>query len=133
MIYTDIIMDTYHGVIIVESLEDTSVLDEVNIISTKIEQVSEATKTPWLKVWTLHTVEIPPGKIDAVAHNVSQSIDREHAHAWYADFRNDETHYIIFRGKIFVIDVHNQSQYDEVKCYGITIGIPDAQMAFVAA
>ncbi len=126
-------MNTYRGVIIEESLEDLSVLDEVKIISTKIEQVSEGTQTPWLKIWTLHTVEIPAENIEAIADMISENIDREHAHAWYADFRNDTTHYIIFRGKTFVIDVHDQSHYDEAKRYGLSIGVPESQMPFIAS
>ena len=132
MIYTDVMMDAYRGVVITESLENTSVLDEVRILSTTIEQVSEGTKTPWLKIWTLHDVEIDADKVEVVAQKISHSIDREHAHAWYADFRNSRWHYIIFLDKIFVVDVHDQSQYDEAKQYGLDLGIPESQMPFVA-
>lgn len=100
---------------------------------TKIERVSECTKTPWLKVWTLHTVEIDAAIAEDVAQKISDSIDRKHAHAWYADFRNDRTHYIIFRGKIFVINIHDQSQYYGAKRYGLNLAIPVSQMPFVAS
>lgn len=48
----------YKGVIIEESLQETSVLKEVTILSTKVERVTPKHKTSWLKQWTLHTVEI---------------------------------------------------------------------------
>ena len=53
----------YRGVIIEESLEDKDVLKEVRILSTKVEPVTEKHKTPRIKQWTLHTVEIPEDRI----------------------------------------------------------------------
>lgn len=41
----------YKGVIIEESLTDNSVLGDVNIVSTKVEPVTEHHKTPHLKQW----------------------------------------------------------------------------------
>ena len=38
----------FKGVIIEESLGDVSVLKEVQILNTKVEQVTEKHKTPWL-------------------------------------------------------------------------------------
>ncbi len=51
-------MQNFTGVIIEESLTDKSVLDEVKIIKTKVEPVTEKHQTPQVKQWTLHTVEI---------------------------------------------------------------------------
>lgn len=48
----------YKGVIIEESLENKDVLDHVTIVSTKVEPVTTGHQTPWVKQWTLHTVEI---------------------------------------------------------------------------
>ena len=48
----------YKGVIIEESLETKDVLERIKILSTKVEQVVDKHKTPWLKQWTMHTVEI---------------------------------------------------------------------------
>ena len=51
-------MDKFTGTIIEESLEDKSVLDGIKITSTKVESITEKHKTPWVKQWTMHTVEI---------------------------------------------------------------------------
>ena len=48
----------FQGVIIEESLDNTAVLNNVKIIKTKISPVVEKHKTPWVKQWTMHTVEI---------------------------------------------------------------------------
>ena len=118
----------YRGVIIEESLDDKSVLKEVKIISTKVEPVTDKHKTPWVKQWTLHTVEVPDEKAGDVADTLSHSLDSEHA--WYADFKNEEYHYIIYRNKIFKVDLQNPVLYRDTKQYGISLGIPEYQIDF---
>lgn len=118
----------YKGVIIEESLENKDILKKVEILETKVEVVTEKHKTPWIKQWTLHTVEIPDDKADVVANEMSKSLDSKHN--WYADFKNEKTHYIIFRGRIFKIDRTSKEQYSEATKYGISSGIPDYQVDF---
>lgn len=119
----------YEGMIIEESLKDTSVLRQVKILETKIEQVTDAHKTPWIDKWTLHTVEIEESKADELSSLISRALDSEH-NAWYVDFRNDKYHYIIFINKVFKIDRSKSYQYEEIKTYGISKGIPDYQLDF---
>lgn len=119
----------FKGIVIEESLSDRSVLDSVKIIHTEIEQVTEGFKTPWLKQWTLYTVEIPEDHASIVAEELSHAIETEHT-SWFADFNDDSTHYIIFPGKVFVIDRSNPNNYDEAKQYGVSLGIPEQQLSF---
>jgi len=123
-------MADYKGVIIEESLENKEILKKVKIISTKVEQVTDKHKTLWLSQWTLHTVEIPEEETGKVAEEISKSIDRAHGGSWYADFKNQETHYIIFRNKVFSVNRKSAEEYEEVKKYGISLGIPDYQLDF---
>src|SRR3989338_2439900 len=109
----------YQGVIIEESLENKDILKDVKISDTKVEEVVEEHKTPWIKQWTLHTVEIPENEAGNVAKKISKALDSEHN--WYADFKNDSHHYIIFRDKVFYIDRKSKEQYDEAKRYGISL------------
>ena len=118
----------YSGVIIEESLENIDILEHVKIIETKVEEVVEEHKTPWIKQWTLHTVEIPEDKVVEIAEKVSKALDSEHN--WYADFKNETSHYIIFRNKVFCIDRKSKEQYEEAKRYGISLGIPEYQVDF---
>lgn len=118
----------YKGVIIEESLENKDILKDVKILETKVEEVTEEHKTPWIKQWTLHTVEIPENQAKDVAEKISEALDSEHD--WYADFKNDTHHYIIFRNKIFFVDKQSKEQYDEAKKYGISLGIPEYQVDF---
>jgi len=119
----------YKGVIIEESLENKDILKkDVKILETKVEEVTEEHKTPWIKQWTLHTVEIPENQAKNVAEKISRALDSEHD--WYADYKNDTHHYIIFRNKIFFVDQQSKEQYDEAKKYGISLGIPEYQVDF---
>ena len=120
----------YKGVIIEESLENREVLKEVAILSTKIEPVTEKHKTPWLKQWTLHTVETSENQADEIAEKISKSLDSEHGGSWYADFKNNDFHYIIFRDKVFKVERSWPEEYKRVVEYGLSLGIPDYQLDF---
>ena len=118
----------YRGVIIEESLDDKSVLNLIKIISTKIEAVTDDHKTSWIKQWTLHTIEIPDEDSQEIAEILSNSLDKNHS--WYADYKNDEYHYIIFRNKVFKVDLKNPILYNDAKQYGVSLGIPKYQLDF---
>lgn len=123
-------MEKFYGTIIEESLEDNSPLGYMEIISTKVEPVTEKHKTPWVNQWTLHKVEIDADKAEQVASLLSRSIDHEHISSWYADFKNETTHYIIFRDKVFNINRTSEEEYKKATEYGLTLGIPEYQLGF---
>ena len=120
--------NNFTGTIIEESLEDVSPLKQVRIVSTRVSKVTETHKTPWIKQWTLHSVEIHEQNAKAVAQELSKALDSKHA--WYADFKNDKWHYIIFKNKVFYIDKESKEQYDKAKQYGLSLGIPAYQVDF---
>ena len=69
------------------------------------------------------------GQAGEVAERISRALDREHD--WYADFKNDKEHFIIYRDKVFhITDRSDKLQYDQATKYGILIGIPDYQVDF---
>lgn len=119
----------YKGVIIEESLHDRDILKQLKIIGTRVITATESHKTPWLKKWTLHTIEIPDSKADSYAQCLSRNIDKSHAHSWYVDYMNATTHYVVFSGRVFKINRKNPGKgYDEVKAYGLELGIPAHQL-----
>jgi hypothetical protein len=119
----------FTGIIIEESLADKSVLDGIRIISTEVEPVSDSHKTPWIKQWTMHKVEVPTEIAAELADKISKNLDREHE--WYADYNNDKEHYIIYRDKVFhITDRSDKTQYDKAAEYGVSIGIPAYQVDF---
>lgn len=119
----------YRGIIIEESLKDKKLPEGVKIISSIIEEVTDHHKTPWLNKWTLHNVEVTEDKIETVADIISRSFETEH-NSWYADFKNDKYHYVIFPDKVFKVANEHKLEYQRVKEYGLSLGIPDYQLNF---
>lgn len=122
----------YRGTIIEESLADKHVLESLRIIATRVEPVTPAHQTPWLKHWTLHTVEIPEADAVSIAEQFSRALEISNRPGgnWYVDFKNDATHYIIFPRKTFRINCAHSEQYRLAVEYGISLGIPDYQLDF---
>lgn len=117
----------YKGTIIEESLGNKDVLRDLKITKTEIEPVTAEHKTPWLRQWTIHTVEIKDSNSERIARKISSSLERYHA--WYVDFKSETRHIIIFRNKIFNIN-RKEEEYKKVKEYGIKLGIPGYQLDF---
>jgi len=124
-------MSHYTGTIIEESLEDKAVLEKVKIVSTRVEQVCDRHKTPWLGFWTIHEIHVPITKGKIIAQEISHSIDQDDEHHWYADFKNKSYHYIIYRDKVFCVDRSNDEQYHAAMRYGAMSGIPIEQLNFL--
>ena len=122
---------TYRGIIIEESLTDKAVIASMTIVATKVEAVTPQHKTSWVQNWTLHTVEIDDACAEETAARLSQSLDKDHA--WYADFKNERTHFVIFNDQFFKIDRSRLSHYDEAIRHGLSLGIPAYQLDFSAA
>lgn len=118
------------GVIIEESLGRRDVLDKLKIVKRKVEEVTVKHQTPWLTKWTLDTVEIDEKDVDEVVEELSESFDKKRDSSWYADFKNEEFHYIIFSGRIFRVDRSKKEEYQKVVEYGISLGIPAHQLDF---
>ena len=119
----------YRGVIIEESLVDNSVFKEVITISSRVSKVTEKHKTPWLTQWTLRTVEVTENKADEIAEKLSKDLQKDPS-SWYADYKNDSHHFIVFPGKIFKVNLKNPVLYQEARKYGIGLGIPEYQVDF---
>ncbi len=120
-------MAAFIGVIIEESLTDNSILKKLKITKTEVEKTTPEHKSS-VKQWTLHTVEIPENQASKVAKGLGKALDK--AHGWYADFKNDTHHYIVFSGRVFYIDRKGRAQYDRARAYGISLGIPEGQLDF---
>ena len=122
----------YEGIIIEESLEDRSVLDSVQILDKRVEPISAHHRTPWLERWTLLTVRVPEAMVKDIASVISMSIDAVHPASWYADFKNETHHYVIYRERVFYIDRRSREQYAKAVDYGVSRGLPEHQADFLA-
>ena len=118
------------GDVIEESLQDKTVLKDLNISSTRVEKVTKSHKTPWLKQWTLHTIEVKENEASELASKLSKALEPNY---WYIDFKNDGTHYIIFPNKVFKVNRKDPKEYNPVVSYGLKMGIPRHQLDFSPA
>lgn len=99
------------------------------MVSTVVEPVTEEHQTPWIPQWTMHEVRVPAAKAILVAERLSHALDPEHS--WYADFKNDTEHFVIYRNRVFhITDRSDKAQYDAATAYGISLGIPAYQVDF---
>ena len=121
-------MKNFKGVVIEESLKNKEILKNLKIISTKVEKVTEAHKTPWLKQWTLHTVEIPEELIEKTAEELKNSLEKEHN--WFMHFWKGDLLIVIFKDKIFKLPKNDKKTWRPAINYGISLGIPKYQLNF---
>ena len=121
----------FKGIIVEESLENKDVLRDVHILKTEISPVEEKDKTPWLEQWTLHTIEISEDNVEDIAEKISAAIYADHSNNWYADFKNEIYHYVIFKNRIFKVEISRKEQYEAVKEYGKSLGIPEYRLDFI--
>ena len=122
----------FEGVIIAESLSDAAVLGQVQVLGMQVDPVTPEHRTPWLVQWTLHTVRVSETRAPEVAEALSHAIDAAHATSWYADFKNETHHYVIYYDRVFLIDRRSPEEYAEAVAYGIDRGLPEHQADFVA-
>jgi len=120
----------YYGDIIAESLTNKGILEDVKVINTRVEPVTPRHKTPWLKQWTLHHIEVADDEAEGLAQVLSEVLDDHH---WYIDYKSDTTHYIIFPHKIFAVNRGKPEEYKPVVDYGLSIRIPRHQLDFSPA
>jgi hypothetical protein len=118
------------GDVIEESLADRAVLSEVTILDTRVEPVTEYHRTPWLEKWTIHRVAVPEGRAAEVAERFCDALDAEHAHARYADFKNEDVHYIAFADEVFWIPHDSEERYAEAIEHRTRLGILRYQLDF---
>jgi hypothetical protein len=119
----------YVGVIIDESLRDRRALREVRIRRTAVHPVTARHRTPWVRQWTMHVVEVPEEGAETVAKLLADTLDASHG-AWYADFKNTQTHYVVYPGRVFRVRRGPAGSYHEAKAYGRDLGIPEYQLDF---
>lgn len=118
----------YKGIIIEESLLNSNILKELEIINTTISKVTEKDETPWLDKWTMHTVRIKENQIDDYTERLSKLIDVKHCGNWYCDFKNDKFHYVVFSNKVFKLDRTQKQDYIQMREYAISLGLPEHQL-----
>lgn len=118
----------YTGLILKESLEDTSILKDSRITITKEEtwNVGKSAVDWQPKVWTAIYVEGADENIEDIAVIVSNSI----LDKWYANLSDSTTEYVIFQKKVFSYIKGDDDTKQEARNYGKSIGVPEHQLGW---
>lgn len=112
------------GLILKESLADSSVLKLVHIIRTETWQVKYA--APYQpSIWNAIYFEIEDSRSDIIAEALSRALKPQ---AWYIN-ASTETHvFVIFPNKIFKHIKGDSIAREEAVSFALSIGVPASQL-----
>jgi len=113
-----------NGLLLKESLTNTSILELVRVTKTESWQVSNATVNQ-PAVWTALSFEADESQADAIAEKLSQALNPQ---GWYINASTATQVYVIFPNKVFRYRKGDHIQKDEAKRYGQSISIPESQL-----
>lgn len=114
----------YRGVLIKQSLVELSVLDMLQIVDTKIANISAPAVGQPAK-WTILTFEIN----DAQAAATAQAFADELALGpWYVDFNNGERSYVVFSGSVFTYARGDVATLRATQAHARKHGVPESQI-----
>lgn len=110
----------YTGEIIVESLEDRSILTSLETY--KIKSRSAEMPNEQVKTWNINRYCIDETALMQVLPHLEQSIGKG---GWYIHFYSDLGNklFVLFKGKHFVVSKHKDQSWDEMIAYGESIGV----------
>ena len=113
------IFKMYRGIVELESLTDSSVLDNMDLVKQHTEHHPEARE----KIWHVRKLEIPDNTMSMLANSISKAIKPD----WFVLFWDETETYVIFQNKIFLIprSAVKTRDYSEVKEYALNHGIQE--------
>jgi hypothetical protein len=104
----------YKGIIVENSLNDTSVLDNLKV------------EKSWVDgSWKLHSVFISENQILKLSQSLKDG-------PWYTHFwiPRKTSIKVVFRNKVFEIDSQDKTTWENVIAYGQSLNIPKEQLDF---
>lgn len=117
----------YDGVLIAQSLRPGTESD-VRLVVNKITTFETEDAAPNQPTrWTLLHFEVDDADVDALAGWCADSLIADPS-VWYADFKNDSEHFVIFPGKIFRYRINDQAERERAVEYGRRLGVPETQL-----
>jgi hypothetical protein len=112
-----------NGLLLKESLNDTSILGLVHVTKTESWQVKNA--APYQPAtWTALSFEAEEKQADPLVEKMSQALKPQ----WYINASTATHVYVIFPSKVFKYRKGDSVQRAEAQRYGRSIGIPESQL-----
>lgn len=108
----------YKGTIIEESLIDSRVLNDLNVVGFKITEEDDQSER-----WHIYSVMIDSDDIDQLSKNIKPG--------WYMHFWQGRDVIAVFAGKTFEFDYDDKATWEPAIEYGLSVGIPREQLDFL--
>ena len=120
--YADLTDCLFQGVLIKESIDDDCVIDRISVHKTELWNVGGSPKYWTALHFTSNDVSLPDHLSKAMIS------DPERGGNWFADFKNGDIKYIVFRNKILKYRIGDLSEKNKVKNECRKMGITDEEM-----
>jgi hypothetical protein len=115
---------SFRGVLIKESLEDETILEQINVTSsTDFDQPEPSPDQP--SHWTLMWFEGSDSEADSVAESLSRALKPR---GWYVDFSTSTHKFVVLPGKVFKYRLGDKDGEAAAKEFARTVGVPDRQL-----
>lgn len=108
--------DDFQGVIILQSLNDLSLMDEVTVLRER--EVIAPPDDPY-PVWSCRLVRLPASEVRGFASRLAASMKQD----FYNHFVDDKSLVVVFKGRYFVLDKLNKATWGEMIRYGETVRV----------
>lgn len=112
------------GLVLKESLENASVLDQITITKTEVWHPKNAAPHQ-SKTWTATSFEIEEEKADNLAEKFSQVLKPK---GWYISMSTNIWRWIIFPNKVFKYKKGDAKSREDAMKFGRGVDIPEAQL-----
>ena len=116
------------GTLLAESLKIGAELSVAGLRLTLVSRrdVSASVSAVQPPVWTFLEFEADDAVAGPLAESLAQSLLAEGG--WYADFRADDDHVVVFAGKVFCYQRGDQDGRAGAIDYGRAMGVPEHQL-----
>jgi hypothetical protein len=108
--------DHFLGVIILESLSDTSIMHEVTVLRSSDVKAPPGDPFP---CWSRRLVRISAANIESFASKLAEVMRED----FYNHFVDDHRLVVVFKGKYFILDKADKSSWSEMIEYGKTVRV----------
>jgi hypothetical protein len=113
--------NVWRGVLIAEGLKNQAVLEYIHIIKTDFERLESE---EGLGEFHFHKIEVD----DILVDKVVEIATRDLKEGWYFHLVKDNKMKVMFTGKCLEVTKGNEAQFDNVKKYGLSLGIHEDQI-----
>ncbi len=114
----------FKGLLIKESLKDTSVLNKLVITKEESWDVDNA-MSGQPSVWNVAWFEIKNENIEEMGQILSRALENG---KWYLDLTSESDKLVVFPGKVFRYKKGDLKSQSDAKAFGRSIGIPENQL-----